>query len=107
MDRSRVIQLVTETETQDSFGVWHKELEYKNVYANVSSVSAQEFFEGGKIGLRPDFRITVFGGDYDGQEMLVLDGKSYAIYRTFQGRTDSIELYVCQKGGADGKGDNS
>lgn len=106
MDRSSVITLVTEVNEQDGYGVWKKELIYQDVFANVSSVSASEFFEGGKIGIRPSYRMTVFFGDYAGQEMLIYEGKSYAIYRSYQKSNDTVELYVSQKGGTDGKGNN-
>lgn len=103
MDRSDVIYLISESKTQDAFGVWKSTYTEKMVFCNVSSVTATEFFEGGRNGFKPQFRMTVFFGDYSGEEIVKYNGKSYAIYRTYQSGTDSLELYVEQKGGADGK----
>ena len=77
----------------------------RQVYCSVSSVSATEFFEGGRNGLNPEYRITVFFGDYNGETMLEYQGKTYAIYRTYYGKTDNLELYVERKGGINGKKD--
>lgn len=103
MDRSNVIKLITETKTKNSYGVYETVLTYKQVFCNVSSVTMSEFFEGGRTGLKPEYRITMFSGDYDGEQLLEYEGKSYAIYRTYKKTTDTIELYVERKGGTNGK----
>ena len=103
MDRSDVIKLISKTKTQDENGIWQQSLTYHDVFCNVSTVSASEFFEGGRNGLNPDYRITIFFGDYAGETELEYKGKTYAIYRTYQGRTDDLELYVERKGGTNGQ----
>ena len=103
MDRSDVIKLITETKTKNSLGVYETVLSYKQVFCNVSSVTASEFFEGGRMGIAPEFRISLFAGDYAGEELLEYKGKTYAIYRTYLRTTDTIELYVQRKGGTNGK----
>lgn len=103
MDRSNVISLITETKTVNSLGVTSTTNSYTDVFCNVSSISAQEFFEGGRSGLNPSYRMTLFFGDYNGEKMLEYNGETYAIYRTYQKTTDTIELYVERKGGTNGK----
>lgn len=103
MDRSDVIKLISKTKTQDANGIWQQTPTYKEVFCNVSSVSASEFFEGGRNGLNPDYRITIFFGDYSGEAELEYKGKTYAIYRTYQAGTDKLELYVERKGGTNGQ----
>lgn len=103
MDRSSVIYLISEAKAQDAFGVWRSTYTEKKVFCNVSSVTANEFFEGGRNGFKPQYRMTVFFGDYAGEEIVKYNGKTYAIYRTYQSGTDTLELYVEQKGGTDGK----
>ena len=103
MDRSNVITLLSTTKTQDQYGVWRETITERDVFCQVDSVSASEFFEGGRNGLNPAFRMTMFFGDYAGETMLIYDGKTYAIYRTYQKRDDTIELYVERKGGTNGK----
>ena len=102
MDRSDVAYLVTKEFVQDELGV-QRELETESqVFVQVSSVSASEWFEGGRSGLNPEFRFTMFRYDYNGEEEIKYNGKYYRIYRTYLGRNDSIELY-CErrKGNAD------
>lgn len=103
MDRSNVISLISETKTKNTLGIYSTSYSYKDVFCNVSSVSAQEFFEGGRSGFNPSYRMTLFFGDYEGEEMLEYNGATYAIYRTFIKGTDTIELYVERKGGTNGK----
>lgn len=103
MDRSELISLVKEVKTKDNLGVYHSESVRRDVFCNVSSISANEFFEGGRTGLNPAYRMTVFFGDYEGEEILEYKGNTYSIYRTFQKGTDTLELYVERKGGTNGR----
>lgn len=103
MDRSTPITLLTTTKEQDDYGVWVESITSKDVFAQVDSVTRAEFFEGGRNGLNPEYRMTMFSGDYDGQKMLIYNGNTYSIYRTYLNRTDTIELYVERKGGSNGK----
>lgn len=100
MDRSRAIYLISEKKVQDDEGVWRlSEESRRKAYAQITSVTASEFFEGGRNGLNPEYRFTVFFSDYHGEEILEYNGKLYSIYRTFIARKDYIELYTEKKGG--------
>ena len=103
MDRSNVIKLISSTRQQDDYGVWQETLEERSVYCNVQSVSQSEFFEGGRNGLNPEYKFTMFFGDYAGETLVEYEGLTYAVYRTYQRRNDTLELYVERKGGANGK----
>ena len=105
MDRSEVITLLSTTKEQNDYGVWVETPTSRDVFCQVDSVTRAEFFNGGRNGLNPEFRMTMFFGDYDGEQMLIYNGKSYSVYRTYQGRNDTIELYVERKGGTNGKTD--
>ena len=98
-----MIKLITETRSKNALGVYQTTLSYREVFCNVSSVSAVEFFDGGQQGLKPEYRMTLFFGDYAGEELLEYNGKTYAIYRTYKRQNDSVELYVERKGGTNGK----
>ena len=104
MDRSEVITLIAITRTQDANGVWRESESSRDVFCQVDSVTRAEFFDGGRNGLNPEYRFTMFFGDYEGEQTAVYKGNAYAVYRTFHGRTDTIELYVERKGGTNGKG---
>lgn len=103
MDRSNVIKLISSTKSQDDYGIWKETLSERTVYCNVQSVTQSEFFEGGRNGLNPEYRITMFFSDYNGESMVEYEGKIYAVYRTYKRRNDTLELYVERKGGTNGK----
>lgn len=103
MDRSNVINLISTTKEQDENGVWRETTNRRMVFCNVSSVTASEFFEGGRNGLNPQFRMVMFFGDYQGETILEYNGATYSIYRTYQRGTDELELYVERKGGTNGR----
>lgn len=105
MDRSTPIYLISETFTEDQYGVLAPTRERRLAYANVTSVSASEWFEGGRNGLNPELRVIMFGPDYNGEEVVEIDGKTYSIYRTYTARTDVIELYVQKRKGDADHGD--
>lgn len=99
MDRSEVITLVKETQVRNDFGVYESVTETRDVFCQVRSITRSEFFDAGRNGLNPEFEFDVFSGDYEGERTVVFRGQKYAIYRTFQGRTDVLELYVQREGG--------
>lgn len=100
MDRSDIITLIkTGEQTQDSNGVWHKTETTRTVYCQANSVTRSEFFAAGREGLNPEYEFTLFFADYDGEEVVEYNGKRYAVYRTYIGRNDTIELYAERKGG--------
>lgn len=99
MDRSDVINLISESRTQDDYGRWIATKTSKQVMCQVDSITRAEFFEGGRNGLNPEFKFTMFNGDYSGESIVEYQGKTYAVYRTYLRRTDIVELYVERKGG--------
>ena len=103
MDRSQVLTLIKEVRTQDELKIWHSETVKREVFAQVDSVTRSEFFEGGRSGLNPEFRFTLFAPDYEGELEVIYNGERYVVYRTYFARTDIIELYVERKGGTNGK----
>ena len=99
MDRSDVITLYADTITYDDYGVARKVRTGKDVFAKVESVTRSEFYEAGRAGLNPEFRITMFFGDYSGETLIGYKGKQYSVYRTYQAGTDLLEVYVERQGG--------
>lgn len=102
MDRSEVITLLSSTRTQNAYGVWVETVTKKDVFCQVDSVTRAEFFEGGRNGLNPQFRFTMFAYDYSGEREVIYKDSHYSVYRTYQGRNDTLELYVERKGGTNG-----
>lgn len=103
MDRSDTVNLYTDVVNYDEYGVARKSRTAKQVYCKVDSVTRSEFFDAGKAGLKPEYRITMFFGDYDGEIVVGYKGRLYSVYRTYLAKTDIIELYVERQGGTDGE----
>lgn len=103
MDRSDIVNLYADTITYDEYGVARKSRTERQVFCKVDSVTRAEFFDAGRQGLNPEYRITMFYGDYSGETVLGYKGRFYSVYRTYQAKTDIIELYVERQGGTNGK----
>ena len=111
------------TETyQDARGVPRsRELEPRQVFCHVRSVSRAEFYKAGRNGLNPALIFVVFHAEYQGETLLEYRGQRYAIYRTYQVPDsgsglqhsgmrskydygpDYVELYAERKGGTNGQ----
>lgn len=103
MDRSQVIELVSYPRTQDENGVWRNGAPLKrSVYCQVDSVTRAEFFNAGQTGLKPEYRFTMFFGDYNGERTVIYNNVEYSVYRVFHARTDELELYVERRTGNNG-----
>ena len=57
MDRSDVINLYADTITYDEYGVAKKTRTERSVFCKVDSVTRAEFFDAGRSGLNPEYRI--------------------------------------------------
>ena len=99
MDRSISFKLLTSTKWQDEIKQWHETTRKREVFGQLGSVTANEFFAGGQNGFKPEFRIVMFAPDYLGEELLEIDGQVYSIYRTYFAKNDMIELYVEKRSG--------
>ena len=88
MDRSDVLTLIRQSISKGADGIQKQQDESKRqVFCNVSSVSGTEY------------RFTVFAPDYAGETVCEYGGSRYSVYRTYQGKNDTLELYVKKKGG--------
>lgn len=94
MDRSDVLTLVSKTYTTDAFGVQRVSETTREVFCDVSNVTRTEWSEGGRLGLNPELRFTMFFYDYAGEDTCIYNGVRYSIYRTYRGQDDTIELYL-------------
>ena len=99
-----ILTLITTKNELDDYGVMREQLKEKTVYCQVNSVTRSEFFGGGRNGLNPEFKFTMFAADYCDEAICTFHGKSYAIYRTYRvPDSDTIELYAERQGGINGK----
>ncbi len=99
MDRSTPIYLIREERTQNSIGEWISTETIRRVFANVSSISASEYFNASQIGLNPEVRFTMFAPDYDGELIVEYAGVRFSVYRIYRATTDKMELYAQREAG--------
>ena len=62
-----VIYLCSTTKEQDETGVTHEVIHKRRVFCKVESVTRSEYYNAGRAGLNPEFQITMFAGDYEGE----------------------------------------
>ena len=93
-----VITLITETFTTDEYGNQNATESTKDVFAEVMSITQNEFYKAGETGHRPVFRFDVFQGDYSGERICGYKQQKYYLYRAFL-RGDTYELYAEERGG--------
>lgn len=94
-----VILLIKKTLTVDEYGREVATETTRELYCKVDSVSQNEFYGAANTDLKPEYRFTVFFGDYEGEELCEYHGNRYAVYRTYRSG-DDLELYVERKVGA-------
>lgn len=91
-----VILLITQSVTLDQYGNEEITETEKQVFCEVDSITQSEFYQAANTELNPEYKFTVFFGDYDNEPIVKYKGERYAIYRTY--RTDDyLELYAERK----------
>lgn len=76
-----------------------------SLLAEIGSVSQTEFFSGGRIGLQPSVKATIYEFEYNDEPIAKIHysdtkTKVYSIYRTYSvPGTDKLELYMEERGG--------
>ena len=91
-----VIDLIKQTISVDTYGNEFATEEANTVYAEIDSISQSEFFAAADTELNPEYRFTVFFGDYNGEALLKYNDVRYSIYRTYRAG-DYMELYAERK----------
>lgn len=99
MARSDVISLVCKTYMTDAIGQKVPIEARRDVFVQLDSVSQSEWYEAGRAGLKAEYRATIFFADYRGEEIAIIHGVRYGIYRTYKRSDDGLELYLERKAG--------
>lgn len=91
-----VITLITQTITTDKYGNEVAKETERTVFCEVDSISQTEFYAAANTELNPEYKFTIFFGDYEGEEVVVFNGARYSVYRTYRSG-DNLELYAERK----------
>lgn len=100
MDRSNIINLIKEVQTQSPSYTWTKQEISTEVFCDVRSVTRTEWFEAGRNGIaHPAFIFIINRNEYSGEKIVEFNGQRYGIYRTYEAKNENLELYAEAKGG--------
>jgi len=91
-----VLTLIAQTITTDDFGNEVATETTNTLFCEVDSITQSEFYAAEDTELNPEYRFTVFFGDYNGQSICEYNGTRYAFYRTYR-QGDYMELYAERK----------
>lgn len=95
-----VIELITTAITYDAIGQEVETESSVEVFAEKRSLPRVEYFAGGEHGLKPAALFVMREIDYDYKATKVRhEGRYYRIYRTYQTKSEMIELYCEERSG--------
>ena len=100
-NKNTLISLITFTAGVDEDGFpTETEEDSTDVWASVTSIDRQEFYASGQRNLKPEIRATIWFSEYNGEEVVEIDGERFGVYRTYRREySDEIELYLERKAG--------
>lgn len=99
MNQAAKIALLKTEYTQDGLGQWIETTTSCNVFAYVSSVGMNEFYQAGIQGMKPEYRFLIWATEYNNEELLTYNDAVYSIYRTYLRDDGRVELYVEKRKG--------
>ncbi|WP_242270999.1 phage head closure protein [Bacillus cereus group sp. BfR-BA-01425] len=71
----------------------------RQVFFEKKSISQNEFFQAGQNGFKPKCVLIVYSLDYQEEQKVQYNNKTYIIYRTYERDDERIELYCEVKAG--------
>lgn len=93
-----LIEIITEKDSLNQ--IVEKERTTNSVLAEISSVSQTEFMSGGRIGLTPSFKATIYDFEYSNEPIVKFNDRNYSVYRIYYvNGSDKLELYLEERGG--------
>lgn len=89
-----IIELIKKEYIKDSIGQERPVETSRRLFAEVKSVTAQEFANGGRIGLKPSIVYVIWANEYQNEKTIKCDGVVYTIYRNYRRDDGRVELYT-------------
>ncbi|MRU08770.1 phage head closure protein, partial [Bacillus anthracis] len=82
------------TTTKDDLGQIEVSEDFtRQVFCEKKSISQNEFFQAGQNGFKPKCVLIVYSLDYQEEQKVNYNNKTYSIYRTYERDDERIELY--------------
>lgn len=89
----KIIELIKKEYIKDNIGQERAVEVARSLFAEVKSVTAQEFANGGRIGLKPSIVFVIWATEYQGENTIKNDSVIYTVYRTYKRDDGRLELY--------------
>jgi SPP1 family predicted phage head-tail adaptor len=90
-----VINLVSETETVNNMGDSLSVEVKRQIFANKKSIRQSEFYQAAANGLKPELMFEIRYLDYQEEQKIEYNNKSYNVIRSFTKNDEIIEL-ICE-----------
>lgn len=72
----------------------------RTIFGHRGSITRAEWAEAGRRDINADFRVDIYGFEYEGETTVEVGAAKYGVYRTYsRPNSDYIELYLERKGG--------
>ena len=91
-----VVQLISQTFTEDDLGQRIPVDTKRYVYTSKRSISQNEFFNSANSGIKAEYVFIVRTIDYNNELLLDYNGRVLDVYRTYE-KGEYTELYVRSK----------
>lgn len=100
-----VVELVWTETTTNEIGDSVENPTSRQVFANKKSIRQNEFYQAQAAGLKPEIMFEVRTAEYADERLLIFDGRSYKIIRTYDKNGEMTELICSGITGTNVKGD--
>ena len=97
MNFREIIELLSDTATEDGMGGYTTAASGRTVFANQRSVRSQEFYQAQALGLRPELVFVIRQVEYGGERSVRWNAKDYDVLRTYSKSGEFIELVCSQR----------
>ena len=100
MDKTELLTLEAPKYREDSLAQLVQDgVTQRTVFCQVQNIKRTEWAAAAHNGKRAAYCVTVWADEYQGEEIAILNGVRYGIYRTYSPNGDEMELYLEQKAG--------
>lgn len=99
MDRLIDIRLVVVTLGVDDIGQQTETRTERILTGTRGSITRSEWLAAAQGDRKPAFMVSISSFDYENEKTAIVDGVEYTIYRTYEGKGDTVELYLEERAG--------
>lgn len=100
MDKSEQITLEAPKYREDGLAQLVQDgVTQRTVFCRVQDIKRSEWAAAAHNGKRAAYCVIVWADEYQGEEVAILNGVRYGIYRTYSPNGEDMELYLEQKAG--------